>query len=282
MINAQTFQMFSGRFGRRATIFLVLMGVLFVLALYTVTDVERLSHDPALGGLDYAGYAVCHRITERSFTVAGRQLPLCARCTGMYLGVALSFTVLGLAGRFRWAQLPPFKVLAVLVGFVGLMGIDGINSYSHFFPDFPHVYEPQNWLRLVTGMGTGLAMGVFIFPALAQTLWRDFKWRPSLTGFRELFFLVALALLVVLLVLSNQPLLLYVLGIISAAGVVAILTVINTMMLLLITRRDSRMLRWREAAVPLTIGLVLAITEIALISFFRFSWTGTMTGFPGL
>jgi uncharacterized membrane protein len=282
MINSQTFPSFSGRFGRRATIFLVLLGVLFVLGFYTVTDIERLAHDPAIGGLDYAGYAVCHRITERSFTIAGRQLPLCARCTGMYLGVALSFLVLGLAGRFRWAQLPPFKVLAVLVGFIALMGIDGINSYSHFFPDLPHVYEPQNWLRLVTGMGTGLAMGVFIFPALAQTLWRDYKWRPTIGGFRELFLLVALALIVVLLVLSNQPLLLYVLGVISALGVVAIITVINTMVLLLATRRDSLLTRWREAAVPLSIGLFLAITEIALVSFFRFNLTGTMTGFPGL
>lgn len=282
MIKAQSLQPFSGRFGRRATIFLVLLGVLFVLAFYTVTDVERLAHDPALGGLDYAGYAVCHRITERSFTIAGRQLPLCARCTGMYLGVALAFTVIGLAGRFRWAQLPPFKVLLVLAGFVGLMGIDGVNSYSHFFPNFPHIYEPQNWLRLVTGMGTGLAMGVFIMPALAQTLWRDFKWQAPITNFRELFWLVFLALIVVGLVLSNQPLLLYVLGIISAAGVVAILTAINTMMLLLVTRRDSRLLRWREAAVPLTIGLFLAVSEIALISFFRFNMTGTMTGFPGL
>jgi uncharacterized membrane protein len=255
---------------------------LFVLAFYSITDVDRLAHDPALEGLDYAGYAVCHRITARSFTIAGRQLPLCARCTGMYLGVALSFIVLGLAGRFRRAQLPPFKVLAVLVGFVALMGIDGINSYSHFFPDIPHVYEPQNWLRLVTGMGTGLGMGAFIIPAMAQTLWRDYKWQPSIADFRELAGIVALALIIILLVLSNQPLLLYVLGIISALGVVAILTVINSMVLLLVTRRDSRLLHWREAAVPLTIGLILALTEIALISIVRFNFTGTMTGFPGI
>lgn len=282
MINSQTFPSLSGRFGRRATILLVLLGVLFVLGFYTVTDVERIAHDPVIGGLDYAGYAICHRISERSFTIAGRQLPLCARCTGMYLGVALSFVVLGLAGRFRWAQLPPFKVLAVLVGFIALMGIDGVNSYSHFFPNFPHIYEPQNWLRLVTGTGTGLAMGIFIFPALAQTLWRNYEWRPPVGNFRELGGLIVLALIVVLLVLSNQPLLLYVLGVISALGVVAIITVINTMVLLLVTRRDSRLTRWREAAVPLSLGLTLALIEIALVSFFRFNLTGTMTGFPGL
>ena len=282
MINTVTLSSLSGRFGRRATLVLLILGVLFVLAFYTVTDVERLAHDPALGGLDYAGYAICHRITERSFMIAGRQLPLCARCTGMYLGVALTFAVLALAGRTRWAQLPPFKTMAVLVGFVGMMGIDGVNSYSHFFPNFPHIYEPQNWLRLTTGMGTGLAMGVFIFPALAQTLWRNYEWRPSLAGLRELIWLVALAIIAILLVLSNQPHLLYVLGIISAAGVVAILTAINTMVLLLATRRDARFTHLREAALPLLAGLLLTLVEIAVISVLRFNLTGTMTGFPGL
>lgn len=282
MINSHSLPLLSGRFGRRATLFLIVLAVIFVLGIYNVTDVDRLAHDPALGGLDYAGYAICHRITERSFSVMGRQLPLCARCTGMYLGVVLSFLVLGLAGRYKWAQLPSAKIMGVFLGFVIIMGIDGVNSYSHFFPDLPHLYEPKNWLRLVTGMGTGLAMGVFIFPALAQTLWRDYKWRPVLGSFKELFLLIFLALIVVLLVLSNQPLLLYVLGVVSALGVVAILTVINSMVLLLVTRRDARSINWRQAAVPLSIGLVLAVSEIAAASILRFSLTGTMTGFPGL
>jgi hypothetical protein len=162
------------------------------------------------------------------------------------------------------------------------MGIDGINSYSHFFPNFPHIYEPQNWLRLATGTGTGLAMGVFIFPAMAQTLWRDYEWQPPLASLQELFWLAALAFILILLVLSNQPLLLYVLGVVSAAGVVAILTVINTMVLLLATRRDARFTRLREAALPLLAGLLLAASEIAVISILRFNLTGTMTGFPGI
>src|SRR5450759_1456011 len=39
-----------------------------------------------LGKADAIGYAVCHRISERSFHIGSIQLPLCARCSGMYLG----------------------------------------------------------------------------------------------------------------------------------------------------------------------------------------------------
>ncbi len=42
-----------------------------------------------LGKADALGYAVCHRIDVRSFHLGERQLPLCARCTGMYLGAML-------------------------------------------------------------------------------------------------------------------------------------------------------------------------------------------------
>lgn len=267
---------------RRILGLMLVAGSLLILGLYTVTDVDRLSHSGVLGGADYVAYAVCHRITDRSFAIADRQLPLCARCTGMYLGVGLTFLVLGLAGRRRWSLLPPLPVLLVLIGFVAAMGIDGINSYSHFFPNLPHLYEPHNWLRLVTGMGAGLAVGNMVFPGLAQTLWREQEAKAAMGSLRELAALLLLAIVAIALVLSNQPAILYVLGLISAAGVLLVLTAINSMTLLIALKRDARASGWRQAAVPLLVGLGLAIVEIIVIDFARYSLTGTMAGIPGI
>ena len=277
-----TFRGWPGHLSRRAGLLLIVMLALILLGFYTVTDTARLDHNLALDGADYVGYAVCHRITDRSFAIAGRQLPLCARCTGMYLGVILTFAVLGLAGRRRWSMLPPLRVILVLLVLVAFMAIDGINSYSHFFPNLPHAYEPRNWLRLITGMGAGLAMGIILFPALAQSLWRDQEYRPAIENLRELAGLILLSALAIALVLSNRPTILYVLGMASAAGVVLVLTAINGTALLILTRRDARATHWQQAIVPLTIGLVLALAQIAAISFVRYSLTGTMTGLPGL
>jgi len=36
-----------------------------------------------------AGAVVCHQLPERSFAWAGQQWPVCARCSGLYLGVVL-------------------------------------------------------------------------------------------------------------------------------------------------------------------------------------------------
>lgn len=282
MLNQVVLNMWQRPQSRRWLLFAIGLGIVLVMAFYTLTDTAHLIHSHALDGADWVGYAVCHRITERSFVINGRQFPLCARCTGMYLGVALTVIVIFLSGRLRWSDLPPLPILLVLIGFIGLMGIDGINSYSHFFPTAPHLYEPRNWLRLLTGMGTGLAMGVFMLPALAQTLWRQPDYRAPIGNFRELAGLVVVALTAVLLLLSNQSTILYVLALVSTAGLLFIITAINTVFLLILLRRDGRAERWRETAVPLLISFILALIEISAVSIVRFNLTRTMTGFPGL
>ncbi len=281
-MNTAQIRPWSRPFSQRAFILSVVILALLVLGFYTVTDSSRLEQQQILNGADYAAYAVCHRITDRSFTIAGRQLPLCARCTGMYLGVVLTFVVLILAGRRHWSMMPPLRVILVLIGFIVLFGIDGLNSYSHFFPNLPHLYQPQNWLRLITGVGAGLMMGIILFPALAQTLWRDQEQKPVISSLRELAGVVFLAAIVVALVLSNEPTILYVLGLASAGGVVMVLTAINATALLIITQRDAQAVNIRQAILPLSIGLALAIIQIGVISFIRYSFTGTMTGLPGL
>ncbi len=267
-----------GSYGR----WLWLLLVVVAMGVYTLTDAPSAAHSHLLNGADWMGAALCHRITERSFMINGRQFPLCARCTGMYLGVFLVLLTLLLAGRARWSELPRWPILLTLLAFIGIMGIDGVNSYTHFFPDFPHVYEPRNWLRLVTGMGAGLAMGLFLFPVLAQTLWAESEWRPAIGSFRELAGLLLVAGTAVLLVLSNQPTVLYVLALASVAGQLLILTGINAILLLVLLRRDGRARQWRDTAVPLTICLILAIGQLSVITYIRLQSFGTITGFPGL
>ena len=59
-----------------------------------------------LGKADAVGYAVCHRIDARSFHLGERPLPLCARCSGMYLGAMLGLTYQVRTG-WRKSGMPP-------------------------------------------------------------------------------------------------------------------------------------------------------------------------------
>jgi uncharacterized membrane protein len=70
-----------------------------------------------LGALPYlVGSVVCHQIPERSFHLAGAQLPVCARCTGLYLGAALGLALWATSGwrsRARWSNRTALTALAV-------------------------------------------------------------------------------------------------------------------------------------------------------------------------
>jgi len=144
-----------------------------------------------LGKADAVGYAVCHRIDARSFHLGGRPIPLCARCTGMYLGAVLGLLYQFASGRKR-SELPPLRVLAILGALAVAFFVDGLNSYLHFFPKVPTLYEPHNTLRLLTGTGMGLVIAAALFPAFNQTVWKDPSPQPALSSLRHLSGLLAL------------------------------------------------------------------------------------------
>ncbi|MEP7357390.1 MAG: DUF2085 domain-containing protein, partial [Anaerolineales bacterium] len=71
------------------------------LALLTVTVWALNTPAGLLGKANAIGYAICHRIVSHSFLIAGEAMPLCARCTGIYLGALLGLTAMGGMGRSR-------------------------------------------------------------------------------------------------------------------------------------------------------------------------------------
>ncbi|MGH2523631.1 MAG: DUF2085 domain-containing protein [Anaerolineales bacterium] len=253
-----------------------------VIGLAALVFVSWLLNTPegVLGKADAVGYAICHRIDGRSFHLGDRQLPLCARCTGIYLGVLLGIVTLGVMGRARWGALPPRPLIVALLGLIAVMGFDGVNSYLALFPGLPHLYEPQNWLRLITGTFNGLAIGALIYPVFNQTLWKDWQPRPALANFRELLLLAGLALVVIGLVLSENPVVLYPLALLSALGVVVLLTMLDAIILLILVRRENRAERWTGALLPLLAGFTLAMLQIGLVDALRFAIFRSWGGFP--
>jgi hypothetical protein len=70
-------------------------------ATYAATRVHASTLTHASAFLVYAiGSVVCHQKPERSFHLWGAQLPVCARCTGIYVGAALA-VVMSRAQAFR-------------------------------------------------------------------------------------------------------------------------------------------------------------------------------------
>jgi uncharacterized membrane protein len=254
----------------RPAIFL-LAGVVIVLWLANVPS-------GLLGKADAVGYAVCHRIDLRSFHLGDRSLPLCARCTGMYLGALLALSYYFIR-RSRASLYPGRMIAAVLIVFGLIWAVDGLNSYLHFFPAVIHLYPPSNVLRLVTGVLIGISLATLVYPVFNQVAWRENLSQPVLRSLKELMLLLLLAALLVAAVLSDNPLVLYPLALLSAFSVVGLLTTVYTMLVLTVLRRENRANSWRELVLPLMGGLSLSIIQIGLIDLGRYWLTGTWAGF---
>jgi len=242
-----------------------------VVALAVIVIVLAIVMSPAsvLGKADRVGYAVCHQIPERSFVLAGRPLPLCARCTGTFLGASLGLVVMLLLGRQRASRMAPASVLFVLLVFVGLWGLDGLNSYMTLFPGGPHLYEPRNWLRLTTGLLNGLALIIFVFPIYNFTLWRVPAEERVSKNIWELIAILPVVALLVLVIQAQIGFLLYPLAILSSLGVLMLLVLINSMLAAVVLGREGYAKTWKQALVPLTVGAAMAMLEIAAIGLFR-------------
>jgi uncharacterized membrane protein len=231
-----------------------------------------------LGKADAVGYSVCHRIDLRSFHLGDRPLPLCARCTGMFLGAVLGLVYQAVLSPRR-SGFPSWSVLFPLGFLVAAFALDGINSYLHLFPLAPSLYEPSNILRLLTGSGMGLAIAAALYPAFNSTVWKDPDPRPALTSLRRLGGLLVLVLLLDLAVLTENPLVLYPLALASAAGVLVLLTMVYSMIWLMLLRFENGITRAQQLLLPLTGGFGIALLQIALLDLARFWITGTWDGF---
>jgi uncharacterized membrane protein len=252
-----------------------------VAVLLTVVLVGWLLATPGglLGKADAIGYAVCHRIDLRSFHLGERALPLCSRCTGMFLGTLATLAYFVAARRGRATHFPSRPIVALLGVFGVAFAIDGLNSYLHFFPSAPTAYEPSNFLRLTTGLLLGIALGNLVYPGFNQVAWRSGREAPALQSSADLVRLLALAAALAGLVLSENPLVLYPLALLSSLGVVLLLTLVYAMLILLLVRRENQAESWRDLALPLAGGLTLAFGQLGALDLLRYLVTGTWNGF---
>jgi uncharacterized membrane protein len=239
-----------------------------------------------LGKADSVGYAICHRIDERSFQIFGRQLPLCARCTGEFYAAGLALLFFAFVSP-RKSGMPGWKLGAPLILFLIAFGLDGTNSYLYLLKqtsggaleNIPNLYIPNNTLRLFTGSGMGIALASILFPAFNSTAWKTFDPAPAL-DWKKLGSIIGIVLIVDLLILTEQPFILYPIAILSVLGVLTLLIIVFSMVWVLMMRLENVFDNLTQMWMPFLAGTTLALLMIAVIDLLRFRLTGTWGGFP--
>jgi uncharacterized membrane protein len=115
-----------------------------------------------------AGFAVCHQLESHSYSIGGKVLPLCARCTGTFWAYSflwsLFFRATGVRISITWKNHPSGNLFSLLPSRWRPFNSD-------FFLWIHTTLSAFQSLRLVTGFLMGIAWQTWFLPLWQQTLW---------------------------------------------------------------------------------------------------------------
>ena len=120
---------------------------------------------PAAGVLYAAGALICHQLPERSFHLQGIQLPVCARCIGLYGGAAAGSVAGAMTIARRWLARRPLlwtrsmKWLAT--------GVAATPTLATFALEWGFGWPMSNGVRAVAALPLGFAVAFVVVSALA-------------------------------------------------------------------------------------------------------------------
>jgi uncharacterized membrane protein len=126
--------------------------LLFIIPLYSpVKDLSGhvlLLDNYADNPIYFAGDILCHQIAERSLFINGKQMPFCARCTAIWIGLTLGSGLM----IFRRVNLDGRCLGWVLLG-ISPLAVDGIGQLFN-------LWVSTNLVRFITGLLAGCVCGV--------------------------------------------------------------------------------------------------------------------------
>ena len=215
-------------------------------------------------------HGLCAQRFTHTFLLGGQALPFDARMTGIYGGFLVTFCCLMAMGRARAWRTPPPGVLALLAAFVVALAIDGSNSTLRDFGLW-YAYEPDNRLRLLTGLLTGIALAALLCYLLATSLWRSGRWDTAIiTSPAEVGLLVVLQIPFAAAVMSGFGMLYGPVSMSLVLAAVGVFVAMALSMLTLVRRRDQSYQSMTELQWPLATALMAALLVIGALAGGRY------------
>ncbi|MCO5175837.1 MAG: DUF2085 domain-containing protein [Thermomicrobiales bacterium] len=223
-------------------------------------------------------HGLCAQQPTHSFYFGDQRLPFDARMTGIYGGVAMTSLALLALGRWRTGGLPSRGIILALVGGIAALAFDGVNS-TLVDAGLAHLYQPQNILRLVTGLLTGTALAVFVWLLIGNIAFAPSARRPGrvVAGWRDIGWIMLAHAGVAAVVLTTWGPLRVPLSMLLMISAIAVLSGLMLGFVLLLGRRENRARTTADLAGAATLALVVALLLIGSLAGGRFlleAWLG--------
>ncbi len=238
------------------------LGLIILFALLptiaTILDWER--------RLFFAVHGICAQ--SHNLISGGVQFPLCARDSGIYLGLMVTLGVMAAFGRMRAGRLPPLPIGLTLIGLMAVMGIDGLNSTVAEL-GFSPAYPPRDDLRLVTGLGFGAALAVGLLLVANHTFLppdRLAAEQAPIGSWRDLGIVIGALGLVMAAIAANQAVLAWPLVLLSVIGVTGVMTFAVALPISAFAGLSGQVRHARQLALPGIAGFLVALLLLAVLA----------------
>ena len=149
---------------------LVALGLLWALLIIAAPLAQTFEY-VGLAEVLYRGFQpVCHQIAERSFHLHGWPFAVCARCTGLYWGLAAGFLAYPLLRPLSRLDTPARGWLLI-----GLLPVT-----IDFLLGYMNIWANTHASRFITGGWLGVIIALYLVPGVLDLRlnWRNLRGSP--------------------------------------------------------------------------------------------------------
>jgi uncharacterized membrane protein len=213
--------------------------------------------------LSFLGGGLCHQKVERSFSIDSLNMPVCSRCTGIYLGILLSLLALILIERKIKGEFPSLKIVLISVGVFLIMGLDVVLSTIGLI-------QSSNIIRMITGFMSGWFMVLLLFPLANNSMFKRFARKNYLDSRKKFLTWLAAGIVgVILFIFTNQFAFIF-WSTLSVLGLIAFITLILFIIFFSLNRRllgsiDS----WKKYLAVIAAGMISSSVLLSIFSYLR-------------
>ena len=118
-----------------------------------------------------------------------------------------------------------------------------------------------------------------LYPIFNQSVWKEYSEEAVLNSWRHISELVAIGIFASLITLTQNPLVLFPVTIISSLTVLIMLAIIYTIIWVLLLKKENNAYNLKQIWWILLLGFDTAIIQIIVMDMVRYSLTGTWDGF---
>lgn len=190
-------------------------------------------------------------------------MPVCSRCTGIYIGFLFSVLCLLVFDRKDKAKLPPKKLLYVSMAAFLVMGLDvAISSLG--------IYDSSNIIRFITGFMAGWFLPLIILPVANIVILKNNLNKYYLESRKKFTIWIAAASFIALLFILTYRYIVVLWSFLSIIGLVTFNSYIVLILFFSIFKKFTNSIdRTKKYLAALTAGGAFSVAMLLLLSFLR-------------